>query len=341
VPLPTRFVLSAVLAMTTLAACSSDELQAPPEPLEGSLTVDASTGWAYVSLDDEAAVPVTDPTNDPSWDIAFNATRVMLNGGAAGPGEVDGHCLCQNAGASDQEVVGFTAEGELADFEGVEATDIPGADAFEPDELVPGLRGWYTGTGAAAVPATGTTWLVRLQDGTSFAKLHVLSITAPTADHAGQVTLEYAVQPAADQPFGPVQTVTLDASTATSLDLNTGSTTPAATDWDIALEDFTIRLNGGVSGGGNAAAATTTEPFAAVTTASVDPRAYQQDGFGGVFVSHPWYRYNLTGENIIHPTFEVYLLRRGDSVYKIQLINYYGPAGEPRRITLRYARLAE
>jgi hypothetical protein len=100
-----------------------------------------------------------------------------------------------------------------------------------------------------------------------------------------------------------------------------------------------IRLNGGVSGTGLAAATTTADDFAAVTTAAVDSRAFQQDGFAGVFASHPWYRYNLTGENIIHPTFDVFLVRRGDAVYKVQLTDYYGPAGEPRRITVRYARL--
>ncbi len=96
-----------------------------------------------------------------------------------------------------------------------------------------------------------------------------------------------------------------------------------------------------MSGSGAAAAAVATEEFAAIATASTDPRAYLQDNFGGVFNSHPWYRYNLTGENIIHPTFDVYLIKRGDDVYKVQLINYYGSAGEPRHITLRYARLTE
>jgi hypothetical protein len=116
---------------------------------------------------------------------------------------------------------------------------------------------------------------------------------------------------------------------------------PAEGTWDLSLDGFTIRLNGGVSGSGAAAAAETTEDFEAIATASTDPRAYLQDNFGGVFNSHPWYRYNLTGENIIHPTFDVYLVKRGDDVYKVQLINYYGAAGEPRHITFRYARLTE
>jgi hypothetical protein len=291
-----------------------------------------------VSLADQSTVTVPDPASSTNWDIAFNATRVMLNGGAAGPGGVVGHCLCANAGASDQEIVGFTAEVEAPDFTGVTAADIPAA-GFETEVLVPAIRGWYTGTGAGATAAGGT-WLVRLQDGTSFAKLRILSLAGATADHAGQVTIEYAVQFASDQAFGPVGTAVLDAAAGSAVDLNTGSSTTADT-WDLKAQGFEIRLNGGVSGGGGGAAAATDLEFSAVTTASVDSRAYQQDTFAGVFGSHPWYKYNLTGENIIHPTFDVYLVRRGTRVFKLQLINYYGPAGEPRRITFRYALLTE
>ena len=80
-------LLAAVCSLPSLYACSSDEIQAPPTPVEGELTLDASTAWAYASLDEGEAVPVEDPTSEPGWDIGFNATRVMLNGGAAGPGE--------------------------------------------------------------------------------------------------------------------------------------------------------------------------------------------------------------------------------------------------------------
>jgi hypothetical protein len=334
-----RVLFPTLAALTLTTACSSGEIEAPPEPTDGSITVDASAGWAYLSLADEAVVGVTEPTTSPAWDIAFNATRVMLNGGAAGPGGVTGYCLCQNAAASDPDVVAFTAESEAGDFDQVTAAQVPAGASFEAEALVPALRGWYTGAGTAALASTGTTWLLRLDDGVGYAKLRPVSLTAPTDAQAGQVALEYAVQPAADQPFGAVRTVTLDASSATALDLASGVLGPSVEGWDLRLDGFTIRLNGGVSGSGIAAATTTTEDFASVATAAVDSRAFQQDGFAGVFNSHPWYRYNLTGENIIHPTFDVFLVRRGTAVYKLQLVDYYGPAGEPRRITVRYALL--
>ena len=69
------------------------------------------------------------------------------------------------------------------------------------------------------------------------------------------------------------------------------------------------------------------------TTAALPAQAYSSDAFGGVFAGSPWYRYNIdaSAPNHIHPTFNVYLVKRGADVYKVQLIGYYGPAGESRR----------
>lgn len=338
-----RSLLPTLLLTAALGACGSDEIQAPPDPVEGTLTVDASQGWGFASLADETTVTVTEPSSSPAWDIAFNATNVMLNGGAAGPGGVEAFCVCQNAGATDEQVLAMTAESEQADFDAV--TAVPAGATFERDRLAPAIDGWFTGSGAAAQPAADRAWLVRLGDGTSFAKLRVAALASATASGIGEVTLEYAVQPSADAPFGPTQTVTLTTldGGVGSVDLNTGATGEAAggSDWDVRLEGTALRLNGGVSGAGKAAATPATEPFAAITTASVDARAYKSDTFAGVFGEQPWYRYNLTGDHKIHPTYDVYLVRRGDDVYKLQLIDYYGPAGETRRISFRYAKLAD
>lgn len=339
---PRRALFPALPALLLATfACSDDEINAPPQQPEGEIEVDASADWAYASLEEEGVVTVADPTTSTVWDIGFNATRVMLNGGAAGPGDVVGYCICQNASATDQEVIAMTAESEEADFEAVTAADIPSESSFLADELQTAISGWYSGEGASAVAESDAAWLVRLSDGTSYAKLRVVELAGPTAEHAGSVTIEYAVQPTAESALDPVQTITLDASALTRVDLNTGSTTPSDADWDLSLEGFDLRLNGGVSGSGQAAATPSPEPFDLITSAATDPRAYFSDGFAGVFAAQPWYRYNLTGENIIHPVFNVYLVKRGDDVYKIQLIDYYSTAGEPRHISFRYARLTE
>jgi len=49
---------------------------------------------------------------------------------------------------------------------------------------------------------------------------------------------------------------------------------------------------------------------------------------------------NITGtDNQIWPNFNVYLVRRGDAVFKLQVTSYYGATGTPRQITVRSVRL--
>lgn len=187
--------LAATVLACSAAACSGDGPTEPQPSPTATLTADASAGWAFVALGTPATPrTVGDPATSAAWDMGFNATSVMLNGGTDGPAGVVALCLCQNEGATDAQVLAMTPESELADFEAVRAGDVP--------------------------PAADARW---------------------SAD---------------------------------------------------------------------------------------------------VFETHRWYRYNLTGTHQISPTFQVYLVRRGSAVYKVQLVNYYGPAGETRRITFRYAKLA-
>jgi hypothetical protein len=79
--------------------------------------------------------------------------------------------------------------------------------------------------------------------------------------------------------------------------------------------------------------------FEAVTATTVDPATYSANASPDVFAATPWYKYNLAGDHRISPTFNVYLVRRAETLYKLQLINYYGPAGEIRQVTFRYVRL--
>ena len=329
-------------ALVTVAACARDEVTAPVQPVAGTVTVDASAGWAYLSLGAGAVVSPADPAASTAWDMAFNATNVMVNGGAAGPGGVAAYCICQNAAATGTEVLAMTRDSELGDFTAVAAAAIPASASFQSDALVPALGGWFTGTGAAATAAAGKSWLVRLHDETRFAKLRVVSLTGPTAAGPGRVTLEYAVQPSATAAFGAIRTLAVDvpATGSVRVSLGDGATTTSATAWDLRWDGWTLRANGGVSGSGKAAVASTADAFEAITTAAVDARAYASDRYAGVFATKPWYSYNLLGDHRVSPNFNVYLIKRGETVYKVQLVDYYGPAGETRRITVRYEQIA-
>ncbi len=337
---------SLALLILASAACGRDEGVAPLEPVEGTIEVDASAGWAYLSLADKAVVNPANPASSNQWDIAFNGTNVMLNGGQAGPGGVTGYCLCQNSATNPDKatILAYTAASELADFSAVTSSTVPPSSSFLADELQPSITEWHTGSGAAATAASDNAWLVRLRDGKGFAKVRFASLQGPSVGSPGTVSLEYAVQPTADAPLGATGTiaVAVPPNGDVRLDLlGGGKTTSSDSDWDMRFEGWTLRLNGGASGPGKVAAYLADEPFGQITTAATQAQAYTTDAFSGVFAIHPWYRYNLTGSHDISPIFDVYLVRNGNKVYKLQLTDYYDPAGKDRHITVRYSLLAD
>lgn len=341
----TAFLLGSFVALAVAAAACTDDVTAPPQPVEGTFTVDASASWVYVSLADSVTVVPTPSARESSaWDIGFFTTSVTLNGGEAGPGGVTGVCVCQNAGASDAQILAMTAESEQADFDAI--TSVPAGVTFVADQLTPAISGWYTGSGTSATADPSKVFLVRLADGSSFAKVHVTGIQAASATSAGRVTVEYAVQPSGSSAFGAARTVTLDGTSSSpsvmSADLNADANSSTAAEWDMRLVGWNILVNGGVSGPGAAAVATTSASFASLTTASgTPPQAYRADAYAGIFGTSQWYKYNLAGDNRISPTFDVYLVKRGSAVYKLQITNYYSATGQPRRITFRYKRIAQ
>lgn len=169
----------------------------------------------------------------------------------------------------------------------------------------------------------------------------------------------------APDPGFPAATFSVDASgdavyvrlgdPATAVSVSDAATSAA---WDLGFQQLSVVVNGGESGPGgvevhcvcqNSSAtdaqvmemtsASELGDFEAVTSAAIpdSPGAWSSTGLDEA----PWYRYFLSGPGAHHvwPTYEVYLIRRGSTVYKVQFIGYYGPAGESRQITFRYGRL--
>ena len=334
-------LLALALPLLLAAACSSDDVIAPPPPVEGTMTVDAASGWAFVDLESgDVVTPTPSSSESEAWDIAFSVTSVMLNGGLAGPGGVAGYCVCQNETATNEQVLAMTAASELADFEGV--TSVPAGITWIEEELTPAFSGWYTGSGATAAADPAKVFLVRLADGESYAKLRVADLEDPTAAAPGTITFEYAVQPTSADEFGPTlaEVVTVNASSTILLDLDAEDGVPIGEGWDLRIDGWNVTLNGGPSGAGEAGVIPTTDAFEEITTAYVEGVSYATDRYAGVFGEHPWYRYNIQGDHRVSPTFDVYLVKRGASVYKVQLLDYYGTTGAPRQISFRYERIA-
>jgi len=328
------------------AACSDSTTEPPPPPVTAEITVDASASPAYVKLGDPAStVSVNDPTTSTAWDMALFATSVTVNGGAAGPGGVTAYCLCANSGATVAELQAMTPANQLAAFEAVTTANVPAAATFIADALNPAISGWVTGTGGAAAAAPSRAWIVRRTvSGVILAKFRVTAVSGATATSAGNVTVEYAIQPSSGASFGAVSTRTLDLSAGpVYLDVALGPVASTSS-WDLRLSGYEIRINGGVSGsGGVSAVLDQTTAFSLITSeyaSSAPAVAYRSDSYGGVFVSSPWYRYNITGtDNQIWPNFNVYLVKRDDAVYKVHITSYYGASGAPRQITIRSSRV--
>jgi hypothetical protein len=333
-----------LLLLSAVAACGEGDPTGPVEEPFSSLTVDASTGWAFVGLAATASeVQVADPATSTAWDIAFNRSSVMLNGGGAGPSDVEVYCICQNEGATADQVLAMSAASEAAAFEAVTAASLPADEnLWLQDELATAIEGWWSYDMATHVvtPVPDQAWKVRTAEGTAYAKLRVAGFVDATQAHAGKVTLEFATQAAAGAPLGPTQSLTVDlADGPVYVDLLAG-TEADASDWDLLLDGWTIRLNSGISGSGNAGAIDAGEPFDDITDAGDAGDVYKSDDFGGAFDSKPWYSYNLEGNHQIWPNFNVYLVRTGGEIFKLQLTSYYEPTtGAQRHISFRYAPL--
>jgi HmuY protein len=136
----------------------------------------------------------------------------------------------------------------------------------------------------------------------------------------------------------------------------------SSTVWDLAFRKTEVKVNNGAGGPGDVAtycicqnvgatsadyqamtAATELADFEAVTAADIPASAAAWNTGtteAGVFGESKWYQYNLQGQHGIWPTFDVYLVRTGSEVFKVQITNYYGPAGETRQITFRSSKIS-
>lgn len=125
--------------------------------------------------------------------------------------------------------------------------------------------------------------------------------------------------------------------------------------WDLSFLATSVTLNGGEAGpagvGGycvcqNASAGSPQilgmtpdselADYEAVTLSDVPASS---EFTAEVFKGNPWYKYNIAGDHRISPLYHVYLIKRDDAYYKLQITGYYSPTNAPRHITFRFQRL--
>lgn len=340
-----------LLLLPVVVACDSSA-STGPAPLNTATTellVDASASTAYVRLGDTVrTVTPSAPATSTEWDLSLFATTVALNSGAGGPGDVQAYCLCGNENVTNAQIQTLTAANQRAAFDAVTAAQIPADNQFSSESLIPRVTGWYTGNGASAAANPARTFVLlrtRVLPIPLYGKFRVTNISGATATTPGSVTIEYTMQATGAGPLPAARTATITVGAApVFFDLVNGREVSAAETWDIRFEGFLIRANSGASGGAGILVAPPVDaPFATLdlTALRATPNpAFGQDALGGPFGARPWYRYNVTGTDLqIWPTFNVYLVKRGAQVWKVQLVGYYDTQGQSRRITVRSARL--
>jgi hypothetical protein len=345
-----RAVLGTFLVLATLAAAAcEDEVVGPGDEFtEGELTLEATSNstFTYMTFAGEGSVvSLTDPQTSTEWAIAFRRYSAKLNGGVAGPGDVAGANLANNAGSTAEQVVAFTEADGLAAFEAVTAADISGV-TFVEDGLAEDMGGsWFRFDPMAGtlVANPGAAWKVREADG-GYALFRISELVmaglAPSS-----ITVEYRHQDSGGT-LGSIGTVEVDLTGGSGyVDLGTGSVvTDNACDWDLVLTPmFVIAFNDGCDAGTFPLDAT--EDFTTITNADDAPEyggflsvlsgAFPStiDDAGGIF----WY--DIEGNNRLWPTYNVFLVRVGADVYKVQVVDYYSATGEAGHPTVRFEQI--
>jgi hypothetical protein len=362
-----------VAALVALAACSDDDGGATGvgPSLTRSDTVDTrvsgatganpTTRWRYVNLENPAQpLQLTDEQARAStaWDVAFNGFSTQVNGGLGRAGGISVFCVCQNSGtltgtALVNAVRSLSSASEAGDFEGVSAAQVPAETQFRADTLL-GIQDWYS-TGAGGARAVQPyAYVLQRPNGLGYAKFQVTAVQNASGAAPGAVTFRYATIPPNRSGFGAIvtQTVQVPATGVVRFSFTSNAATTAA-DWDVAFEGWRIYTNSGASAqaataGAGAYNGTTqlqgNPTFEALAPNQVSPtaNAYRADGTG-VFSTRPTWAYEQSSNTAL-PTYDVYLLKKGNTVYKLQVTGYRrqtaaDPAPVSGFVSFRSARL--
>ena len=157
-----------------------------------NFTIDATSreAWAYFSFTTGDTVEVADPLNSMDWDLGFQRTKVILNGGISGPGK-GGAVMLKDV-----------------EFEGVKEAPADGYTADSDANLAivaESEQGWYIYTGPPnhwILPLEKRVFVVQAAAGT-FAKVRFIGYYKDNENKkdGGFITFEYVHQPDGSRNF--------------------------------------------------------------------------------------------------------------------------------------------
>lgn len=341
------FIASAVAG---LVACESES--SPTGPGEtGELTLNQIVTTApinakstdtlvYFSLAANAVVRKTS-----EWDIALRRYEVRLNSLATAGAEhrgVTAYSMGNNRGLTDAEILALTVESTRSAFDAIRESAIPADAEFRSETLIDGPNA-YLNLGGVPTANASAYWKVKTTGG--FAIARVSSIALSPTFRLGTVTIESRVENGTT--LGATQTLVVTlASAPVYVNLTQNATvTPNGCNWDWQINPNTFDITT------NAACSVGTYPGGSAPTFANQTRAGDAPQYVGYLSSlsptipnsvtdvEAPFRYNIDGNQRLHPVFNTYLIKSGTRVYKLQLINYYDAGGASGSPTLRYARI--
>ena len=98
------------------------------------VNAESTEQWVYFNLDGAMEVQPDNPTDDLTWDIAFQRFKIKSNGGISGTGEVE---IARLSGADYTELTAAPLDGYQVDEEDSEDQD------SDPDYVFLGEDPWY------------------------------------------------------------------------------------------------------------------------------------------------------------------------------------------------------
>ncbi len=179
-------------ADTTPPSTNQPPAEAAPQLDVVSFTIDASSreAWAYFSFTKGDTVEVADPLNSMDWDLGFQRTVVITNGGVSGPGKGGALMLkdVEFEGVKEAPADGYAVDSD-ADLAIVAASE----------------EGWYIYTGPPnhwVLPLEQRVFVVQAADGT-FAKVRFIGYYKDNDNKkdSGFITFEYVHQPDGGRNF--------------------------------------------------------------------------------------------------------------------------------------------
>ncbi len=337
------------ILLTTLAACES-EVVAPDETYrEGEISFDASspTDFVYLNLANGGPSTPADPATSTEWHMAFRRFSVRLNSGVSGPGSVAGYNLGNNSGASVEQVVALTPDDGEAAFQAVTEGDIPALSSFVEDGLAPDPgSSWFRFDPQAGtlVADPRVAWKLRESSGRGYVLFRVVELRMEGQRPVG-LTFEYRRHDP-DGSLGPALTTGADLTRGPAYVGFAGAERPQATgcDWDIGVSpEFGVLVNGDCGAGTFPLDAA--QDFNAQTRADDAPEyadflAVISGAFpASVSDASGMFWYGIQNNNRMWPTYNVFLVRADEDIYKVQVRDYYNATGSSGFPSVRFQRL--